>query len=196
MIFLKKLFGMQSETFPDNPSFRFLFTPSRWRIIKYKNDNEKAIDEAIKDLDPKGNDNLSIFSANITNKEAYTDFELIAFLLCASSKTNNSDIGYVDINLVEIKKLGLKIRKNKATANLKIDFYSDRHYEIYPINYDIRRKLAEIIFKTIINKYNGELALIKKNRISELITIVYRDNRINGIRNEKIYDWAKEKISL
>lgn len=185
---------MQSEILPNEPSFRFLFTPSRWKIKKYTNDNESAIDEAIKDLDPKGNDNLSIFSANTSNFQNYTDFELIAFLLCASTKTNNSDIGYADINLFEMQKLGLKIRKNKATANLKIDFYADRHYEIYPINYETRRKLAEIIFQTIINKYNGELALIKRNRINELIQMVYKDNRINGITKEKIYEWAKEKV--
>lgn len=67
---------------------------------------------------------------------------------------------------------------------------SDKHYEIYKINTHKRYELAKLIFSIIKSKHLGEIPNVSKNRLKELIPIIYNDPRIKNLDNSSFSSWA------
>lgn len=178
---------MPFQSYPKYPIFRFLLHKSRWEILGFSQNEQKALDTAILDLNPE-DDNISIYCADDSKKSesSYSDFEIIAFLFSASTREEPSHLYFIDLTVQDIRNLGLKIRKNSKSANLNFNFYAQRHFEIYPMDQKSRYAIASMIFDLIKNKYNGVIPKIDKNRFKSLKSKIFIDSRLSSFPKEKL----------
>ena len=171
------------------PVFRFLLSKSRWNLNEYKLNPDIYLKQSIYDLSPES-DNISVFEIKDAGENSISELEVISFLFSASTRQSPNKLFYVDLAEPEIIALGLKIRHNPATSNLDFLFYSERHYEIYPVTDNERILIAKLIFNKLENLYNGNLPFIPKNRFKDLLTIIYQDERLIGLNKENLHSWA------
>ncbi|PJZ87416.1 hypothetical protein [Leptospira levettii] len=161
----------------------------------YENDKLNAIRTAIDDLDPTS-DNISLFSASVVEPAPgkLSDFDLIAFLYSATARSSDlQKLCYIDLDISEFLRLGLKIRKVYKTGKFQFHFYSSKHYEMYPMNDSYRELVAESIFKKIKTECNGEVPVVKKEKLQEVANKHSKDIRLFGLCWDELSKWAKPK---
>ncbi len=172
-----------------NEYFRFLLSKSKWRYDRYINNRVEAINDAIVDLNPSSSE-LSVYKIeNNIYENNIKEIEIISFIFSATTRKNCNDLLYTDLSIEEIKKLNLQIKQTPSDFNYT--FYSNKHYNIYPITESIRYKIAEIIFNKISGLPNKELYKITKKRFKELINLINITKQFNDIDYNKFYPWAK-----
>ncbi|EMK01446.1 hypothetical protein LEP1GSC192_2653 [Leptospira sp. B5-022] len=186
------MFNKQWKNFKHKSVFRFLLHKGHWIFEEYVSNKEEALGKAIKDLSPK-DDNLSVF---IVKNEGITEnfvneIELITFIYAASARDTLQHLYYVDIEAQSLYNLKLNIRHNPNTRPKINAFYSDRHYELFYVDDEKRRQLAELIFSIISTLPEKKPLSMKKDKL-RLTKSSFHENEMVKMSNlEHFAPWAK-----
>lgn len=175
-------------------NFRFLLNKSRWKINKYRQDEEKTLQIAVRDLD-YGSDTISVFQADNENrgKQQPTDFEVIAFIFAVCRRADLQSLYYIDLTESDIESVGLILKSAPDDAIPGVQFFCERHFNIIDVTDHKKYLLSKLIFQKIEMKKDSMLPKISKNEFIEMIPRLKEDARISDLKPE---DLASEVLKF